>query len=283
MWDCERGAQSTWYSGYRDAWKPPLGPCSSEQRQGSLAELGRLAEGSYMLSSVGYSQFAVVAWARDELGGESFTGSSQGETAATIGFPSIENGGKGSAVVVWSMEGMGCGRDECQVSSSSAVVLTMLGEVMSLIVVIPHVNNGGCTKEGGDFGPGASGRDRCWIREGVAAAELSVLTASSSWRHPLCTGEGNQHPKGRHCRFLHWLSEASMVIAVRRIIMCGRLAPMSMRGVQGRGWRDGAGIRGNGWWESLSSSSYSITLVAAVSHGIICSAALREDLRTGGG
>ncbi|PBK71437.1 hypothetical protein ARMSODRAFT_973853 [Armillaria solidipes] len=204
MWDCERGAQST-------------------RQWGSLAESGRLAEGSYMLSSVGYSQFAVVAWARDELGGESFTGSSQGETAATIGFPSIENGGEGLTVIVRSMEGVGCGGDEHRASSSSAAVLMTLGEEMSLIVVIPHVNNGGCMKEGGDLGPEASGRDQCWIQEGVAAAGL--------------------------------------------IIMCGRLAPMSMRGVQGRGWGDGAGIRGNGWWESLSSSSYSITLVVTVSCG----------------
>ncbi len=43
--------------------------------------------------------------------------------------------------------------------SLSAAVLTMSEEEMGPIVVIPHVENGGCMKERVDLGPGTGSRD----------------------------------------------------------------------------------------------------------------------------
>lgn len=48
----------------------------------------------------------------------------------------------------------------CRVLSLSLLVMTMSGRNTDLIVVIPHVENGGYKDIGGDFGPGASSRDR---------------------------------------------------------------------------------------------------------------------------
>ncbi len=83
----------------------------------------------------------------------SVTVSSLGERETNIGFPSVKNGGSDLWVVIQSMEGVAGGRDRDQVSLSLRV--TMVSEEKSvLIVMIPHVNNGGCTKEGsiGDWG-----------------------------------------------------------------------------------------------------------------------------------
>ncbi len=56
-------------------------------------------------------------------------------------------------VVVRSVEGAGCGGDADPGSSSSSVMTTS-GEKMGLIVVIPHVENGGCMEVGAIRGLG---------------------------------------------------------------------------------------------------------------------------------
>ncbi len=71
-----------------------------------------------------------------------------------IGFPAIKNGGGGPMVVVRSAEGTECGGDGDLGSSSSSAVMTMSGEKMGLIVMIPHVENGGCMEVGAIWGLG---------------------------------------------------------------------------------------------------------------------------------
>ncbi len=80
--------------------------------------------------------------------------SSRGETQTTIGFPGVKNGGSDLLVIVRSMEGAGGGGDGDQVLLLLSGVTTVSGEKFGLIVVIPCVNNGGCTKEGGIGGLG---------------------------------------------------------------------------------------------------------------------------------
>ncbi len=70
----------------------------------------------------------------------------------TIEFPGVENGGWGLMVVLRSVEGAGCGGDQDRRLSLSSTVITTSGEEMSLIIVIPQVENGGCMEEGGILG-----------------------------------------------------------------------------------------------------------------------------------
>ncbi len=72
----------------------------------------------------------------------------------TIGFPSIENGSRGSMVPVRSMQGMGCDWDGDPGSAGSATVITTSGEKVDLKVVISHVDSREYTKEGSIFGLG---------------------------------------------------------------------------------------------------------------------------------
>ncbi len=65
----------------------------------------------------------------------------QGEMDTSISFSTIENGSGGLMVVVWLVEDAKCGGNGNPVSSSSSV-MTMSGEEMDLMVVIPHVKNG---------------------------------------------------------------------------------------------------------------------------------------------
>ncbi|PBK72020.1 hypothetical protein ARMSODRAFT_797729 [Armillaria solidipes] len=55
----------------------------------------------------------------------------------------------------------------------------------------------------------------------MAAAGPSVLAASSSWRRPSHTGEGNQRPEGRRRRFLRWLSGARSRFETKPFLCAG--------------------------------------------------------------
>ncbi len=72
----------------------------------------------------------------------------------TIGFSTIKNGGRGPMVVIQLVEGRGCGRNGDLGSSSSLSGMTMSGDEIGLIVMIPHVENGGCMEVGAIQGLG---------------------------------------------------------------------------------------------------------------------------------
>ncbi len=78
-------------------------------------------------------------------------------------------------VVVRSVEGAGCGRDQDRRLSLLSTVITTLGEEMGLIVVIPQVKNGGCMEEGGILGLRGMGETDVEFGWGVAAARPSML------------------------------------------------------------------------------------------------------------
>ncbi len=116
----------------------------------------------------------------------SVTASSGGET--TIGFPAIENGGFRSDNDHTDGGGAIWGENGDRASSAKAAVVTTLGIKMGLILVIPHVDNGGCTKEGGI------------LRLRGAGHLCSGSHRSSSWHRLACPWEGIRDPHGRWCR-----------------------------------------------------------------------------------
>ncbi len=116
-------------------------------------------------------KLAVVPWARDEVRDEVGINdalerhSKLGrETEATIGFPAIKNGKfkSDNGHTIGGGGNMGQEWGSGVVSVAMVTVMTMLRMKMSLIFMILHVDNGGCTKEGG-FEAEGHGRGRCWI------------------------------------------------------------------------------------------------------------------------
>ncbi len=67
----------------------------------------------------------------------------------TIGFSAIKNRGHGLMVVVWLVEGRGSGGNgDLALLLSSSLGMMMSGDEIGLIVMIPHVENGGCMEVG---------------------------------------------------------------------------------------------------------------------------------------